>query len=103
MATKQRLIRVLIEEVLIDLDDEANKVVVTIYWVGGRHSETHVARARNGRHPPDHHGPSPVAVIRRHGGHWPDRDLAVTMNRMRCRSDDGGSRDDRPAQYTVHQ
>ncbi len=25
------------------------------------------------------------------GGHWPDRDLAVTMNRMRCKSEDGGS------------
>ena len=91
MATKQRLIRVLIEEVLLDLDDEANEVVVTIHWVGGRHSETRVARARNSRYPPDHHGPSPVDVIRRLGGHWPDRDLAVTMNRMRCRSDDGGT------------
>ena len=23
------------------------------------------------------------------GGHWPDRDLAVTMNRMRCKANDG--------------
>ena len=90
MATKQRLIRVLIEEVLIDLDDEANQAVVTIHWMGGHHSETRVARARNGRYRSDH-GPSPVDVIRRLGGHWPDRELAVTMNRMRCRSDDGGT------------
>ena len=41
--TKQRLIRTLIEEVIIDLDDEANEAVVTIHWVGGRHSETRVS------------------------------------------------------------
>jgi hypothetical protein len=25
------------------------------------------------------------------GGHWPDRELAVTMNRMRCKSADGNT------------
>ena len=57
--TKQRLIRTLIEEVIIDLDDEANEAVVTIHWVGGRHSETRVPRARIGRYPADRR---PVAV-----------------------------------------
>jgi hypothetical protein len=27
--------------------------------------------------------------MRKLGGHWPDRQLAVTMNRMRCQSSDG--------------
>ncbi len=86
--TKQRLIRTLIEEVIIDLDDEANEAVVTIHWVGGRHSETRVPRVRIRRYPAD---PRPAAadVMRKLGGQWPDRELAVTMNRMRCRSEDG--------------
>ena len=88
--TKQRLIRTLIEEVIIDLDDEANEAVVTIHWVGGRHSETRVPRARIGRYPVDRR-PVAVDVMRKLGGRWPDRELAVTMNRMRCRSDDGGT------------
>ena len=90
MGTKQRLIRTVIEEVIIDLDDEANEAVVTIHWVGGRHSETRVARARTGRYPADRR-PAAIEVMRKLGGHWPDRELAITMNRMRCHSEDGGS------------
>ena len=90
MATKQRLTRVLIEEVVIDLDDEADEVVATIHWVGGRHSETRVRRVRTGRYPSDRQ-PNPVDVMRKLGGHWPDRELAVTMNRMRCKTQDGGT------------
>jgi excisionase family DNA binding protein len=29
--------------------------------------------------------------MRKLGGKWPDRELAVTMNRMRCKSADGGA------------
>lgn len=88
--TKQRLLRVLVEEVLISLDDEAHQTVVTIHWVGGRHSETRVARVRTARSAAERR-PSAVDVIRKLGGRCPDRELAVTMNRMRCRSDDGGT------------
>ena len=87
-ATKQRLIRILIEEVVIDVDHETNESVVTIHWVGGRHSETRITRRRVARRPSDPR-PNPLEVMRKLGGHWPDRELAVTMNRMRCRSEDG--------------
>jgi DNA invertase Pin-like site-specific DNA recombinase len=88
--TKQRLARILIQEVVIDLDDASNEAVVTIHWNGGRHTEVRVARVRCGRYPEDRH-PSPVEVIRKLGGQWPDRELAVTMNRMRCKSADASS------------
>ena len=90
MGTKQRLLRVLVEEVLLDLDDDANQTVVTIHWVGGRHSETRVARVRT-RRSSSKRQPNPVDVMRKLGGQCPDRELAVTMNRMQCRSDDGGT------------
>jgi DNA invertase Pin-like site-specific DNA recombinase len=90
MRTKQRLTRILIQEVIIDQREEAKEVVVTIHWTGGRHTEIRVARIRSGRYPEDRH-PSPVEVIRSLGGQWPDRELAVTMNRMRCRSAEGTS------------
>jgi DNA invertase Pin-like site-specific DNA recombinase len=88
--TKQRIVRVLIQEVVIDLDEANNEVVLTIHWTGGRHSETRVARTRTGRYPEDRH-PSAVEVIRKLGGLWSDRQLATTMNRMRCKSTDGKS------------
>jgi DNA invertase Pin-like site-specific DNA recombinase len=88
--TKQRLTHILIQEVVIDLDDAANEVVVVIHWVGGRHTEIRVARVKNVHGPAtDQH--SPVEVMRKLGGQWPDRELAVTMNRMRCKSQKGES------------
>ena len=86
--TKQRLTRILLQEVVIDDDEEANQVVLVIHWNGGRHTEVRVAKIRTGRYPEDRY-PSPVEVIRTLGGHWPDRELAVTMNRMRCKTTDG--------------
>lgn len=88
--TKQRLTRVLIQEVVIDLDEKSNEAVVTVHWSGGRHTELRVARTKTGRYPEDLN-PGPVEVMRKLGGHWSDRDLAVTMNRMRCKSEDGKS------------
>ena len=90
MRTKQRLTRVLIQEVVIDLDDAKDEVAMTIHWAGGRHTEIRLARTRTGRYPDDRH-PSPVEVIRTLGGHWSDRQLAVTMNLMRCKRNDGES------------
>lgn len=88
MRTKQRIAHILIQEVLIDLDDASREAVVTIHWRGGRHTELRVSRVRCGRYPADRR-PSPVEVIRKLGGQWPDREVAVTMNRMRCKPSDG--------------
>jgi DNA invertase Pin-like site-specific DNA recombinase len=88
--TKQRLTRILIKEVVFDLDDDANQIVLVIHWSGGRHTEVRVARVRSGRYPDDCH-PSAVEVMRKLGGQWPDRELAVTMNRMRTQTLDGKS------------
>jgi DNA invertase Pin-like site-specific DNA recombinase len=88
--TKQRLARILIQETVIDLDDRTNEVVIAVHWTGGRHTEMRVARSGSGRYPADRH-PSPIEVMRKLGGRWPDRQLAVTMNRMRCKSADGKS------------
>ncbi len=33
--------------------------------------------------------PAAADPLRKLAGHWPDRDLAVSLNRMRCKSGDG--------------
>lgn len=86
--TRQRLTHTLIEEVVIDLDEAADEVVLVIHWVGGRHTEVRMPRLKTGRYPAVQH-PAAVDVIRKLGGQWSDRELAVTMNRMRCRTEDG--------------
>ena len=90
--TKQRLTHLLIQEVIISLDAATHEAVLVVHWTGGRHTELRVARVRTGRYPVDHdHAPNAVEVMRKLGGQWPDREVAVTMNRMRCRSPDGQS------------
>ena len=46
MRQKHRLVRILIQEVVADLDDARNEVVLVIHWAGGRHTEIRVARVR---------------------------------------------------------
>jgi DNA invertase Pin-like site-specific DNA recombinase len=86
--TKQRLIHILVQEIVCALDDATNEAVLLIHWTGGRHSELRVPRVKSGRYPADM-APAAAEALRRLAGHWPDRELAVTLNRMRCKSGDG--------------
>lgn len=86
--TRQRLVHTLIQEVVIDLDDTANEAVLVVHWAGGRHTEIRVARVKTGRYPADRIR-CPVEAVRRLAPEWPDREVAVALNRMRCRTPDG--------------
>ena len=86
--TRQRLIHVLIREIVCDLDDASNEAVLLIHWTGGRHTEVRVPRVRTGHYPADR-VPQAVDALRKLAGHWPDREIAVSLNRMRCRTGDG--------------
>jgi len=88
--TKQRLIHVLVKEIIFDLDEASNEAVLLIHWNGGRHTEIRVARVKTGRYPKDI-APTAVEALRKLAGHWPDKELAVSLNRMLCRASDGGT------------
>jgi len=47
---KKRIIRTLIEEIIVDVDTDANEVVLVIHWKGGVHTELRVPRRRRGYH-----------------------------------------------------
>ena len=86
--TKQRLIHILVQEIVCELDDATNEAVLLIHWTGGRHTEVRVPRVKTGRYPGDM-APTAVDALRKLAGHWPDRELAVSLNRMRCKTSDG--------------
>ncbi len=88
--TKQRLIHILVREIVCELDAATNEAVLLIHWTGGRHTEVRVARVKTGRYPGDG-APAAVDALRKLAGHWPDRELAVSLNRMRCKTGDGES------------
>ena len=73
---------------MCDLDNATNEAVLLIHWTGGRHTEVRVARVKTGRYPSDTL-PTAVEALRKLAGHWPDRELAVSLNRMRCKTGNG--------------
>ena len=67
--TKQRLIHILVQEMVCELDDATNEAVLLIHWRGGRHTEVRVARVKTGRYPSDM-APTAVDALRKLAGHW---------------------------------
>jgi hypothetical protein len=45
---KKRIVRAVINEIVVDVDDAANEVLLTIHWVGGAHTELRVQRQKRG-------------------------------------------------------
>jgi Recombinase len=46
---KKRIIRTLIEEVLVDVDSSASELALTLHWKGGTHTELRLPRRRRGQ------------------------------------------------------
>jgi DNA invertase Pin-like site-specific DNA recombinase len=46
---KKRIVRTLIEEVLVDVDSLASELVLTLHWKGGAHTELRLPRRRRGQ------------------------------------------------------
>jgi hypothetical protein len=56
---RKRIVRALIEEVIVDVDDAAAEVVLLIHWKGGAHSELRFPRRRRGQN----NAHTPVQII----------------------------------------
>ena len=81
MRTRQRLVRALITEIVVNIDEAAGEIVLVIHWKGGQHSELRVRKPRTGEHgcsTPE----QALAVIRSMAGRWSDQDIAASLNRM---------------------
>jgi hypothetical protein len=81
MRGRQQLLRTLITDVIVDVDDDARDVILTIHWRGGQHSELRVRKPRAGEH-----GcattEDALAVMRSMAGRWSDEHIAASLNRM---------------------
>jgi hypothetical protein len=81
MRTRQRPVRTLITEIVVDIDAAAGEIVLVIHWKGGQHSELRVRKPRTGEHgcsTPE----QALAVMRSMAGRWSDQDIAASLNRM---------------------
>ncbi|MBC7231602.1 MAG: recombinase family protein [Actinobacteria bacterium] len=81
MAKKKRLVRILIEEIYVDVDDDAALIHLTIRWAGGCHTELEVRKNRTGehRHTTDR---DVVEIVRELAKVASDADIARILNRL---------------------
>jgi excisionase family DNA binding protein len=81
MRARQQLLRALIADIIVNVDDDVRDVVLTIHWRGGQHSELRVRKPRAGEH-----GcattEDALAVMRSMAGRWSDEHIAASLNRM---------------------
>jgi DNA invertase Pin-like site-specific DNA recombinase len=85
MRLKQRIVRILIREILADIDENSREIVLLVHWAGGRHSELRLKKSQIGKH---RYCTSldAIDVIRKMAGKFSDEQIATTLNRLRLRT-----------------
>jgi len=78
---KQRIIRILVHEIVADVSEESNEIVLLIHWAGGSHSELRVKKNAPGKHSRCT-STEAIEVIRQMAGRFPDEQIAATLNRL---------------------
>jgi len=87
---KQRIVRILVEELVVDVNEEKKEIIILIHWAGGRHSELRVSQRGTGQHGQST-GMEALEAIRRMAGRFEDGEIAATLNRLRLRTGAGNS------------
>ena len=85
MRLKQRIVRILIQEIIADVDEVTSEIVLLIHWAGGRHSELRVKK----NHPGQHRrctSLEAIEVIRQMAGKHTDEQIATTLNTLGLRT-----------------
>jgi len=85
MRLKQRLVRILIDEVVVDVDEKSSEVVSVIQWSGDRHSELRVKKNAIGKHRRCTDIEA-IGVIRQMAERFSDEQVAATLNRLGLRT-----------------
>jgi excisionase family DNA binding protein len=87
---KQRIIRILVQEVVADIDEQCQEITLVIHWVGGRHSALRVPRAKSGQHGRCTKTEA-IDIVRQMAPSYSDEDIALTLNRLGLRTGAGNT------------
>jgi DNA invertase Pin-like site-specific DNA recombinase len=90
MRLKQRIVRILVEEIIADVDEANTEIVLLIHWTGGRHSELRIKKNLTGKHSRCTNLEA-IEIIRRMAGRFPDDQIAATLNRLAFRTGTGNT------------
>ena len=87
---KQRIVRILIEEIVVDVDESSREIILLIHWAGGRHSELRVKKRETGQHRWCT-SLEAIEVVRHMASRFPDELIAATLNRLGLRTGIGNT------------
>lgn len=90
MRLKQRIVRILIREIIADVEQDKQQIVLLIHWAGGQHSELRVKKNGLGKHRRCT-SLEAVEVVRQMAGRFNDEQIASTLNRLRLRTGAGNN------------
>ena len=90
MRLKQRIARILIEEIIADVAEDSREIVLVIHWSGGRHSELRVEKRSTGRHG-QCTDVEAIEVVRQMAGQYSDHQMAATLNRLGLKTGAGNT------------
>jgi DNA invertase Pin-like site-specific DNA recombinase len=85
---KKRIVRSLIEEVVVDVDADKAEIILAIHWKGGLHTEVRVPRRRRGQHNAQT-TPETLDAVRVLTRILPDQLIAAALNRNGVRTGRG--------------
>jgi DNA invertase Pin-like site-specific DNA recombinase len=87
---KQRIIRILVNEVVANIDDQSQEIVLIVHWAGGRHSELRFPRPKSGQHGRCTKTEA-IDIVRQMAKGYSDADIALTLNRLGMRTGAGNT------------
>lgn len=87
---KKRIVRTLIEEILVEVDDERAQIDLVIRWAGGQHSRLQVRKRRTGEHR-YRTDRTVVDLVRELAPLLPDGQIARVLNRLGLRTGRGNT------------
>jgi excisionase family DNA binding protein len=85
---KQRIVRILVHEIVADVDEKTSEIVLLLHWAGGRHSELRIKKNGPGRHRRCT-SVEAIEVIRQMAGKFQDEQIAATLNRLGLKTGTG--------------
>jgi DNA invertase Pin-like site-specific DNA recombinase len=80
---KKRIVRTIIQEIMVRVDDASHRIELMIHWAGGAHTQLYVTKNKYGRNR-NAASQETVELIRKLAEGWPDRYIAQMLNRMGC-------------------
>lgn len=90
MRLKQRILRLLICEIVVTIDKEKHEIIFTLHWKGGCHSELKIIKNKTGCHR-NSNSIEATEVIKQMALYSSDATIAATLNRLGLKTGIGNS------------